>query len=196
MFPKLMSKLKEYGQPCTEIPLPYGMSQTLDCLRQICSTLEATADLENLLSHICPALQEQLTSVRMQTTNRHLALTIRMRNSNQIQAISYYGLGVYEMFRELGFRITILIQGARDEAVLQRYRSVLTAHHIGAPMEVFTSPFELGTHLRQGNFDLVCVADQGQETAFQANLPAVQPDHFTMGLAGAASNWRHLQRLS
>ena len=195
MFPKLKRVLEEWKQRILPIPPPFGLSSTVIALQRICEEHSRQKELGVFLDDILPLLREERQKMRAYCTGKSMALVIRMRNSNRIQAIALQGLGLYWMFEELGYDIHILIQGATDAAVQDAYAQNIKDYGIQAKCTVFSSPFELRKTLQTENFELICIADQGIEAARGTKAKIVQPEQFQIGLWGAFENWKLLRRV-
>jgi hypothetical protein len=172
MFPKLVARLRERGQQITETPLPFGLKSTEAFYR----TIGESIGRDDLLESLAPERERAQSAVdafRSTHAGKRLGLTLRMRNTYRSDVVAQDGLGQLDAFAELGFDITLLIQGAPDPDVVEATQTLLTDRGVEIPFEIFPGPFFLRKFLDRGRYDLACVADHGLQAARSAGIPAI-----------------------
>ena len=96
-------------------------------------------------------------------------------------------------FRELGFDITLLVQGPREAA--KRFEGMLSALGCHLPMQMFPSPWNLAPLLVKGGFEVAYLADHAAEEARKAGVPMMQSRSLEPFFAGIAPNLERLGEL-
>ena len=172
MFPKLVKRLEDRGQRVIETPMPFGLRASEAFYRVIDQALGERDILAGLRSELTAA-QDAVAEFRAAYTGKRLGLTLRMRNTYRSDVIAQDGLGQLDAFLELGFDVTLLIQGAPDPDVVDATAALLAARGVALPFQMFPGPFQLREFLEAGRYDLACVADHGLQAARLAGTPAI-----------------------
>jgi hypothetical protein len=149
--------------------------------------------LEAALSAHREVAEAAVERFRRRVRGLRLALGIRMLNNYVADQLAYGGLGDLMAFQELGFDITLLVQGPRESAT--HFEGMLAALGCHLPMQVFPSPWDLAPLLEEGGFDVAYLADHAAEEAHKAGVPMMRSRTLDPFLAGIAPNLERLAEL-
>ena len=105
-----------------------------------------------------------------------------------------YGLGQVKLFTELGFDVTVLIQGSPDPSMRPVWADLLAQHDLDIDFDVFAGPFAVGDCLRKGNYSLACVADWVHQEVASTGIPYIFANQLRPWLEGIGYNINYLQR--
>ena len=172
IFPKVVERLRARGQTLIETPLPYGLAASQRFYTTIDKALSLDGALLSSLTDESQRAQQAINKFRSQHGGKRMALTLRMRNTYRSDVVAQDGLGQLEAYQELGFDVTLLVQGAPDPDVVEAYGVLLRDRGLTLPFEIFPGPFFLQECLERGAYDLACVADHGLKSARSAGIPA------------------------
>ena len=123
-----------------------------------------------------------------------MALGIRMHNSNQFNMVARDGLGHVRLFTELGFDVTLLIQGSPDPSMRDVWAELLAQRGLDLPFDVFPGPYAIGECLLRRPYRLACVADWMHEQVKDTGIPTVFSHQMQPWLSGVSANLDRLNR--
>jgi len=190
MFPRLMRRLGETVGDIKEVPLPYGLEQSMAVYDQLEALTPLGAHLESLKT---PA-EAAVDAFRDRWGGTRVALGIRMHNSNQLNMVARGGLGHVRLFTELGLDVTLLIQGSPDPSMRPVWTELLAEHGLDLPFDVFSGPYAVGECIERGNYKMACVADWMHQQTNDTGIPAVFSHQMRAWLSGVIPNIRHIER--
>jgi len=171
LYPKLVKVLESDGQQVHQVPLPTGVAQT-DAYYTAVG--EATGVGEALDAANAPAREaavEALDAFRERYEGLRVALGIRMLNNYEADQLAYQGLGDFEALAELGFQLTLVVQGPQDRR--DRIARLLERRGIAHPFEMFPEPWDLSGVLGGGRFDVAYMADHCRGECRRAGVPLI-----------------------
>jgi nitrogenase molybdenum-iron protein alpha/beta subunit len=193
IYPKLIKELEKKGQVVSEVPLPTGVEQTDAFYRMIG---EATGKLDEILALTAPARAAALEAVeafRARYGGLRVAMGIRMVNNYAADQVAYHGLGDFKAIEELGFKLTVMVQGPPDRK--ERMGETLRRRGIDLPFEMFPEPWTLSNYIGGGRYDVAYMADHCQTECRKAGLPMIVSRALDPFYAGVKSNLDYLERL-
>lgn len=194
LYPRLVELLRSaYGLAVTEVPLPIGLGQTRRFYRRLGEATGRLAAVEARIAPLETAAAERVAALAARARGLRLALGLRMLNNYRADQLAYDGLGDVEALAELGFEITLLVQGAPEEEA--RLGELLERLGCDRPFHVFPSPWELAPILREGGFDLAYLADHAREEALAAGIPMIESRDLLPFFAGIGPNLDALEAL-
>ena len=194
LYPQLVETLEQdHGRSTLEVPLPTGLRQTRRFYRVLGERFGVTERLTEVLSARDARARAARERFRKRASGLRLALGLRMLNNYRADQLAYGGLGDAEALRELGFDITLLIQGPREAA--PRFEALLEAAGCALPYQVFPSPWNLAPLLAEGGFDVAYLADHSREEARKAGVPMIESRSLRPLYAGIEPNLDHLAEL-
>jgi hypothetical protein len=193
LYPKLVKVLEESGQIVLDVPLPTGITQTREFYQSIAAVYgvedavrEATAGLE-------ATAQEALEKFKAKYTGLRVAMGLRMLNNYEADQLAYQGLGDHEAMRELGFDLTIMVQGPPDKR--EKFERMFKARGIDVPFEMFPEPWTLSEHIGGGRFDAAYMADHCRGECRKAGVPHIVSREFEPFFSGVPNNLQILDRV-
>jgi len=187
LYPRLLALLdQDHGMPSVEVPLPIGLDQTLRFYGAIGDFFDVREALDRALAPQVEAARARVEAFRAQAGNTRVAMGIRMLNNYQADQLAYEGLGDVEALAELGFDLTLLIQGPPEER--PRFEQMLAALGVTLPIHVFPSPWSLAPLLAEGRYQVAYLADHSWEEAQKAGVPMIKSRGLAPLLAGVERN--------
>jgi hypothetical protein len=192
MFPQLMTRIEGAGCVVNEVPLPYGLEQSMavyDCIQAL-----TDKPLNAHLDRAREQAEEAIDAFRLKWSGTPMALGIRMHNSNQFNMVARDGLGHVRLFTELGLNVTLLIQGSPDPSMRGVWTELLAQRGLDLPFDVFPGPYAIGECLFRRPYRLACVADWMHEQVKDTNIPSVFSHQMQPWLSGVSANLNRLNR--
>ncbi len=196
LYPRLLAQLEQsHGIGSVEVPLPIGLEQSLQFYRTIGDFFNAREALDRALAPQVAAARARVDAFRARARagNIRVAMGIRMLNNYQVDQLAYEGLGDVEALAELGFDLTLLIQGPPEERA--RFEEMLAGIGVTYPMHVFPSPWNLAPLLVEGNYQVAYLADHSWEEAQKAGIPMIKSRGLAPLLTGVERNLTALAEL-
>lgn len=187
LYPRLLAWLEQEHQiDSVEVPLPIGLEQSLRFYRALGEFFDVEEALEHALAPQVASARALIDDFRAQTESTRVAMGIRMLNNYQVDQLAYEGLGDVEALAELGFDLTLLIQGPPEEQ--PRFEKMLAALGVSLPLHVFPSPWNLAPLLIEGDYQVAYLADHSWEEAQKAKLPMIKSRGLAPLLSGVEQN--------
>ena len=115
-----------------------------------------------------------------------------MLNNYATDQLAFAGMADYAFFEELGFDITLLVQGAPERA--KEFRALLDEQGISHEIEVFPEPWTISTHLGPNRFELAYLANHCRAQADIAKVPMIISRSFKPWLSGVSRNIRSVEQ--
>ncbi|MFH2010403.1 MAG: nitrogenase component 1 [bacterium] len=194
LYPRLLGRLEgEHGMPTVEVPLPIGLGQSVRFYRRVGEFFGVHDELQRILAPRIEAVTAKVDEFRDRARSTRLAMGIRMLNNYRVDQLAYEGLGDVDALAELGFDVTLLVQGAPEER--PRFEEMLEALGCRLPFHVFPSPWELAPLLAQGDYQVAYLADHSWEEAQKAGVPMIKSRELAPLLAGVEPNLAVLSAL-
>ena len=189
LYPQLFEVLESHGQEIIEVPLPVGVNQTRKFYETICEAFGVPLSrLDAVIGERQAAAQSALDAFKIRVANIRMAMGIRMYNNYRADQLAYEGLGDVEALDEMGFDLTILVQGPPEERM--RIRFAETFEYLGCtlPFDIFPEPWGLAKRLKEGGFDAAYLADHCRIEAREADVPMVPLRTLQPYFAGVENN--------
>ena len=194
LYPRLLERLERgYGMETLEVPLPIGLSQTERFYALVGERLGLAEALRSARQAHREAAEAAVESFRRRARGLRLALGLRMLNNYEADQLAYGGMGDLMAFEELGFDITLLVQGPPEAA--GRFALMLETLGCKLPMQVFSSPWSLAPLLAEGGFEVAYLADHAAEEARKAKVPMMVSRSLEPFFSGVAPNLERLGEL-
>ncbi len=197
-YPKTIALLEEAGQRVVEVPLPVGVAQT-DEFYQVLG--EATGRSEQIVAAVAErraAAVQSIEDFKARYGGKRMAMGLRMLNNYKTDQLAYQGLGDYGALQELGFQITLMVQGPPEKA--PKFAKLFESRGVTDPFEVFPEPWNLSEHLGGDRFDISYLADHCRAEARKAGVPMIVSRLLYPGYEGVPRNTRaiaaHLDKLT
>lgn len=187
VFPQLSERLREgYGQRVVDVQLPIGVAATERFYATIADDLGLTDALEAAIAPVRAGGAAAVEAARSEIQGARLGMTIRMLNTYQVDRVVQMGLGDLEHLREVGFDVTLLVQGPLEEG--PKFEASLRAAGVDVPCITFPGPFVLGDLLRDEGFDVAIVPDSSRNTARRVGIPMLAARSLQPWFAGVEAN--------
>ncbi len=169
-----MGQTTEFYQTIGEL---YGITEAID---------KATAELRTATEQRVATFQERYKGLRV-------AMGLRMLNNYEADQLAYQGLGDFAALAELGFDLTIMIQGPPDKR--EKFQRLFESRGITHPFEMFPEPWNLSEYIGGGRFDVAYMADHCRGECRKAGVPMIVSREFDPYYAGVQGNLDHLDRM-
>lgn len=191
MFPSLLERLAEAGQPVVEVPLPIGPAATAELYRIVAARFGARTALEGALEPRLAQLQPAMERLAARARGRRLAICVRMSKTHRTDRLAHDGLGELPLLRSLGFEVGLLVQGPPEQAPRQRFADRLAElGHGDVPFDVFEGPWRLGQRLREGGYEIALMSDVAQNVVEEAGIRMIPAGALRPLLSGMPDNLR------
>lgn len=192
LYPRLMGTLREAGQEIVQVPLPVGLSQTDAFYEAIGTTFACLDQVREAVAQRRDVAVAHVERVRSRCNGMKLAMGLRMLNNYSADQLAYGGLGDFQALIELGFDVTILVQGPPEKR--SKFQVMFDRMGFDRPFEVFPEPWNMSEHLIAGKFDVAYLADHCRAEARKAGVPMIVSRDFDPFYGGIAGNLDHLER--
>jgi hypothetical protein len=124
-----------------------------------------------------------------------MAMGVRLLNNFRADQLAYGGLGDAPALAEMGFDLTLLVQGPPETGARERFGERLAELGCRIPFHVFPDPWQLGDLLAAGDYDVAYLADHSRAEAARAGVPMIVSRSLRPLFAGIADNVRTIARL-
>jgi len=121
-----------------------------------------------------------------------LAYGLRMNNNYQADELAYQGLGDYPALVDMGFDVTLLVQGPPDKA--EKFAKMYDRRGTGMRFQMFAEPWVLGEVLAEGGFQAAFVADHCRSECQKANVPMIALRSLEPYYEGSIESANYLER--
>lgn len=193
LYPKLVNVLEGHGQEVLEVPLPTGVAQTDDFYRTVGEVYGVSDGIFDIVAREREAAMAAVETFKARYAGLKVAMGIRMLNNYEADQLAYMGLGDYRALAELGFDLTLMVQGPPDKA--PKFQAMFDRRGVEHPFEVFPEPWNLSEHLGGGRFDVAYLADHCRGECRKAGVPMIVSRELEPYYSGVGSNLEHLDRL-
>jgi nitrogenase molybdenum-iron protein alpha/beta subunit len=192
LYPRLMTALRSAGQEMVQVPLPIGVEQTDAFYRAMGETFDCLEAIESAIAPHRVRAVEAVASFKARWGSLRVAMGLRMLNNYSADQLAYGGLGDYQALVELGFDITLLVQGPPEKK--EKFERMFNVHGVRHPFSVFPEPWNMSEHLEAGGFEAAYLADHCRGEARKAGVPMIVSRDLEPYYAGVPSNLEHIER--
>ncbi len=192
LYPKLSGVLTNMDRGVFEIPLPVGIEQTEAFYLAIGKKYGVVEAVREAIAAAKQTAQQALEQFRQRHGGLRIAMGLRMLNNYATDQLAQQGLGDYQAFAEMGFDITLLVQGPPEKK--EGFAKLFRAHDISHPFEMFPEPWTISRYLDGGRYDVCYLADHCRAEAEKAGVPMIVSRSFEPFFAGVSDNVRVVGR--
>jgi nitrogenase molybdenum-iron protein alpha/beta subunit len=192
LYPRLMTTLREAGQEIVSIPLPVGLSQTDAFYTAIGETFGCLDAIRAATAKRREVAAAHIERIKSRWGGMRLAMGLRMLNNYSADQLAYGGMGDLAALVELGFDMTLLVQGPPEKR--DRFQAMFDRLGMNYPFKVFPEPWNMSEHLTAGGFQVAYLADHCRAEARKAGVPMIVSRDFEPFYSGVAGNLEHLER--
>jgi nitrogenase molybdenum-iron protein alpha/beta subunit len=180
---------KKYDLKTVETPFPVGLQSTLDFYKKICSALginytQAVGSLTKQISEI----KKQLKAKQKFFKNKPLVYNIASALDFSVTNSAKEGLLHLPFFRELGFKVELLIQGNPEKAHRLEVQKILHKLKIPEPFTLFGHCGDAYNFLKQKKRPVVYGADLIKQQALAAGCLFLNYTELKPGLKNVIPN--------
>ncbi len=191
-FRKTAKALEAAGAPVHDVPLPVGIAQTDTFYRILGEATGRTEAIQAAVSARRAEAQQAAEAARARFEHVRMALGLRLQNNYKTDLLASQGLGDRAAFVELGFDVTLLLQGPPEKR--DRFMEMYARRGLDVQLEVFPDPWSIGDHLMD-RFDIAVLADHMRAECQRARVPMLVSRMMHPGYAGVARNAARLADL-
>lgn len=173
LYPRLFEVLESFGQEVIEIPLPIGVKQTDAFYQVIGESFGVEEQITAIVAERKKIAEEKLEAFRNRVNGIKMAMGLRMLNNYRADQLAYEGLGDVEAITEMGFELSLLVQGPPEERFRARFEETFASLGCTLPFDIFPEPWGISKRLKSGGFDAAYLADHCRLEAREANVPMV-----------------------
>lgn len=192
LYPKLVKVLEAADQEVYEVPLPIGLGQTAEFYDVIGEAYGVAEVLRQAAAPYRRGAEEAVADFRGRYSGLRMALGVRMNNNYETDQLAYWGLGDLRCLQELGFEITVMVQGPPEKH--DRFKGIFQRYGFDLPFEMFAEPWNLSEHLGRDRFDIAYLADHARGEARKAGVPMVVIRELDPWFSGVAPSLEHMSR--
>lgn len=172
VFPRLVKRLEgQHGQRVEGVSLPIGVAATVRFYATLAASFGRQAALEDALAERTAAAHAKVAAFKASFGGVRMGMAIRMLNTFQVDRLVQDGLGDLEHLLELGFVVTLLVQGPPEEG--EKFEARLRARGVQVDVGTFAGPFELGERLARDGYEVCHVPDSSRNLVRRAGLPMI-----------------------
>jgi nitrogenase molybdenum-iron protein alpha/beta subunit len=186
LYPKLVGLLEEASCSVVDVQLPVGVDATTTLLSTVAAHSTVHDGWEERLAEERHHAEELVEDFRARHSGLRLALGLRMLNNYTSDSIAFAGMAEYDFWKELGFEITLLMQGPVEKA--PRFKEMLAARGFDHPFEMFPEPWTLADHLGPNRFDLAYLPNHCRAEANKAGVPMITSQRLQPWFDGVTHN--------
>lgn len=186
LYPKTVKALERGGTSVVNVPLPVGTRATETFYRVIGEATGRTEHLQTMLQTRRDAAQDALRVASERFAGLRMAMGLRMLNNYRADQLAQQGLGDFDALDEMGFRLTVMVQGPPEKK--DKFARIFELHGVDVPFEVFPEPWNLSEHLGGDRFDIAYLADHCRGEARKAGVPMIVSRLLYPGYEGVAKN--------
>ncbi len=184
MYPRTVEVLEAGGQQVRNVELPIGVAAT-DAF--YATVQEVTGvDLTAALAPRRAAAVAAAEGFAAHYGGMRMALGLRMLNNYKTDQLAAVGLGDHSALCELGFDITLLVQGEPERKA--EFTRMYERRGFSLPFQMFVEPWNLSVLLAEGGFEVAYLGDYCREEARKANVPMITSRLLYPGYDGVARN--------
>lgn len=194
LYPRLSDYLRRRAARCSEVPLPVGFRQTQRFFRALGEAIGRPRAVEDAVRARAEAAGRAVESFRKRFDGLRLAVGLRMANFSRPAQLAADGTAEIDAFAELGWDVTLLVQGPPDPAGRRHFQERLERLGCGLPALIFAEPDELAGQLGSGRFDAAYLGDHAREYARRAGLALVPVGALRPFFSGVPGNLDLLRR--
>jgi len=193
IYRKLVGQLRAHGQEIVEIPLPVGYDQTkifydaIGCQHGVSDRVQAAYE------EAAFGASARVTGFKARWGGLRLAMGLRMLNNYAADQVAFHGLGDYRALSELGFEITVMVQGPPDRR--DRFAEMFARRGMHHPFEIFPEPWNLSEYIGGDRFDVAYLADHCRTEARKAGVKMIVSRELSPYFDGVADNLHRLDRM-
>lgn len=174
LYPKFVEGLAGLGMACEDVPLPVGLASTRSFFTALGRRGGRAPEVEPSVIQMMEAASRKVAAFREQFSGLRLAAGLRMSNFSAPGQLALDGLAEIEAFVEMGFDVTLLVQGPPERKARGRFQDHLQGLGWSRPMMVFAEPNELPAFLGSGRFDAAYLGDHARGYAHDAGIAFIE----------------------
>ena len=193
LYPKLVKALEGRGQLVIEVPLPIGAEQTAEFYRLVGEVYDEVDTLTEATAELAAQARARVAGFRADHEGLRVAMGLRMLNNYAADQLAYQGLGDYRALAELGFDLTLMVQGPPDKEA--KFQTLFSNRGVTHPFEVFPEPWNLSEHIGGDRFDVAYLADHCRAEARKAGVPMIVSRAMEPFYSGVDGNLLHIERM-
>jgi nitrogenase molybdenum-iron protein alpha/beta subunit len=196
LFAALVTRLAtRHRVPSIGLGPPLGIDLTRRWYEGIIGRLDARRRMSAFARELAEA-RAATAAFRRRHGRRRLAFHVGGRKDFEWHTLVRGGLAAAPLFRELGFEVELLFQGAVEERQRRRIDALLAHHGLGLPYRCLPDRLSLTRALRSGRHAVVYCSDSLREEAGAAGVPILPIGSLLPGFAGTAANCARLDALT
>jgi len=195
VYKKLVQRLEgPLEQPVIDVGLPIGLAACEGFYGAIGAGVGRHEQMAQVLHARRVAAHAQIAAWREAHGGVKLGMAIRMLNTYQMDRIVLDGLGELSHLLELGFNVTLFVQGPLEEGprFAERLR---TTWNLDLPVVPFEGPWALPDALLAHGMEVAHAPDSSRSTIRRAGLPVIASRSLKPWFSGLSHNLRALADL-
>lgn len=185
-FPQTVQAMRAADVQVVDVALPAGLEATDAFYRTLGEVYGLAAEIEAAVAPRRAAAVAAIEAFRARRGGLRMAMGLRMLNNYKTDQLAQQGLGDYAALAELGFDITVMVQGEPEKQA--RFEEMFARRGIHVPFTMFAEPWNLAEHLGGGRYDIAYLGDYAREEARKAGLPMIVSRLLYLGYDGVARN--------
>ncbi len=189
LYSNLMEKIKkEVGTPFMEVPIPTGVAGTDSFFMKIAGHFKRRSEMKAVIDENRKEAADALSAKAADWKGLKLAYNIGTERNYVPYITAKNGLCEVNSFRELGFDVTLLIQGSPEADRVLFISRLLDEMKITADFDIFVDNVSMTPALRKKAYDLVYCVGAMAEMVSPAKVPMIALGSLLTGYRGCLRN--------
>ncbi len=193
LFPSILEKMANRSE-AIEAPVPIGMKNTDMFLTAIASAMGLEQKMPGIIAPARKNAEKAATELRRKCTGIRMGYNIGTNRNYVPASVALDGMSEVTAFSELGFDVTLLIQGSPDD----RRRKLITGHladlNINASIDIFVDNVSILPVLKKHGFGFIYCIESLSEIVRPSGTPMIGLGRLKMGYGGCIENIRLIER--
>lgn len=194
LYSSIITKMKDAGVDYVEAPIPVGVASTELFLNKIGSCLGVQEEIKAVVEKRRSEALNAKDAVSKKCAGREMGFNIGTERNYRPFVVAMDGLGEIGFFKELGFNITLLIQGSPDGGRKLLISQLLQKMKIEADFDIFVDNVSIATAVQKKDYDLVYCAEFMSEMIRPTGTPLIGIGRLKMGFEGAIKNYEMVEK--
>jgi len=189
LYSNLTGRMKaEHGTPLIEVPIPAGVKGTDSFFLKIAAHFKRKSQMKSVIEEKRKEAFEAVARKKADWKGLKLAYNIGTDRNYIPHITARNGLCEVDFFRELGFDVTLLIQGSPEPDRVLFISRLLDEMKITADFDIFVDNVSMTPALKKKNYNLVYCVGAMAEMVRPTQVPMIALGSLRTGYNGCLYN--------
>lgn len=196
LFGRLASIMRErHGIPSLEVEPPFGLAATEAFYSRVAERFGREGEIGEVLREPGQRARDAIASGRSGLEGLVLAYHVGGRKAFELDTVVREGLGLVTAFREMGFAVELLFQGAVEREARERIQGVLEGYGLDVPFHPVEDRVSVTARIRERGHDAIYCSDSLREEVAATGAGLIPIGTMKPGFDGVVENVRRLRAL-